>query len=41
MKRTVWLQEIKQMRFEEVYSGWTQRRLTQEDARGDQKIGED
>ena len=32
MKRTVWLQETKQMRFEEAYSGWTERRLTQEDA---------
>ena len=32
MKRTVWLQETKQMRFEEAYSGWTKRRLTQEDA---------
>ena len=31
MKRTV-LQETKQMRFEEAYSGWTERRLTQEDA---------
>ena len=32
MRRTVWLQETKQMRFEEAYSGWTERRLTQEDA---------
>ena len=32
MKRAVWLQETKQMRFEEAYSGWTERRLTQEDA---------
>ena len=32
MKRTVCLQETKQMRFEEAYSGWTERRLTQEEA---------
>ena len=32
MKRTAWLQETKQMRFEEAYSGWTARRLTQEEA---------
>ena len=32
MKRAEWLQEIKKMRFEEAYSGWTERRLTQEDA---------
>ena len=32
MSRTRWLQETKQMRFEEAYSGWRQRRLTQEDA---------
>ena len=32
MKRTEWLQVTKQMRFEEAYSGWTERRLTQEDA---------
>ena len=32
MKRTELLQGIKQMRFEEAYSGWTERRLTQEDA---------
>ena len=27
MKRTEWLQEARRMRFEEVYAGWTQRRL--------------
>ena len=32
MKRTEWLERTKQMRFEEAYSGWTERRLTQEDA---------
>lgn len=32
MKRTEILQEVRQMRFEEVYKGWTARRLTQEDA---------
>ena len=32
MKPAEWLQEIKKMRFEEAYSGWTERRLTQEDA---------
>lgn len=32
MTRTKWLQETKRMRFEEAYSGWRQRRLTQEDA---------
>ena len=32
MKRAEWLQEIKKMRFEEAYSGWTERRLTQEEA---------
>ena len=32
MKRTEWLQETKQMRFEDAYQGWTARRLTQEDA---------
>ena len=32
MKRTEWLQETKQMRFEEAYQGWTERRLTQEEA---------
>lgn len=32
MKRTEWLQETKQMRFEEAFSGWTERRLTQEEA---------
>ena len=29
MKRTRWLQETKQMRFEEAYDGWRNRRLTQ------------
>ena len=32
MSRTRWLQETREMRFEEAYSGWRQRRLTQEDA---------
>ena len=32
MKRTEWLERTKQMRFEEAYSGWTERRLTREDA---------
>ena len=32
MKPAEWLQEIKKMRFEEAYCGWTERRLTQEDA---------
>ena len=32
MKPAEWLQEIKKKRFEEAYSGWTERRLTQEDA---------
>ena len=29
MRRTQWLQEAKRMRFEEAYSGWGERRLTQ------------
>ena len=32
MKRTVWLEETKQVRFEEAYRGWIVRRLTQEEA---------
>ena len=32
MRRTELLQEIRKMRFEEVYSAWTERRLTQEEA---------
>lgn len=32
MKRAVLLQEIRKMRFEEAYEGWTQNRLTQEEA---------
>ena len=32
MKRTELLQEIRKMRFEEAYYGWTERRLTQEEA---------
>ncbi|MFA4915687.1 MAG: helix-turn-helix domain-containing protein [Syntrophales bacterium] len=31
MRRTELLQEIRKMRFEEVYSGWTESRLTQEE----------
>ena len=32
MRRTEMLQEIRKMRFEEVYLGWTESRLTQEEA---------
>ena len=32
MRRTEWLQETLQMRFEEAYGGWQGRRLTQEEA---------
>ena len=32
MKRTVVLQEIRQMRFEEAYEGWQEGRLSQEEA---------
>lgn len=32
MRRTEMLQEIRKMRFEEVYGGWRERRLTQEEA---------
>lgn len=32
MRRTELLQEIRKMRFEEVLSGWTEKRLTQEEA---------
>lgn len=32
MKRTEWLQETKKMRFEEAYSSWQDKRLTQEEA---------
>ncbi len=32
MKRTQWLQEIKKMRFEEAYTGWSEHRLTQKEA---------
>lgn len=32
MKRTIWLQETRFMRFLEVYGGWCSNRLTQEDA---------
>ena len=32
MRRTEWLQETRRMRFEEAYEGWTQRRLSQEEA---------
>jgi transposase len=32
MKRTDWLQETKKMRFEEAYSSWQDKRLTQEEA---------
>ncbi len=32
MERTEWLQETRKMRFEEAYGGWTEGRLTQEEA---------
>ena len=32
MRRTEWLQETRLMRFEEVYGGWTESRLSQEEA---------
>jgi hypothetical protein len=32
MRRTEMLQEIRRMRFEEVYFGWSEDRLTQEEA---------
>ena len=32
LSRTILLQEIRKMRFEEAYEGWQERRLTQEDA---------
>lgn len=32
MRRTELLQEVRKMRFEEVYGGWQERRLTQEEA---------
>ena len=32
MRRTEMLQEIRKMRFEEVYGGWSESRLTQEEA---------
>jgi hypothetical protein len=32
MKRTIWLQETKRMRFKEAYGDWQQNRLTQEEA---------
>lgn len=32
MKRTIWLQETKRMRFTEAYGDWQQNRLTQEEA---------
>ncbi len=32
MRRTEWLQETRRMRFEEAYGGWTERRLSQEEA---------
>jgi hypothetical protein len=32
MKRTELIQEVRKMRFEEAYSGWQERRLTQEGA---------
>ncbi len=32
MRRTAWLQETHMARFEEAYGGWTERRLTQEEA---------
>ncbi|MGD1151499.1 MAG: hypothetical protein ABR911_01290 [Syntrophales bacterium] len=32
MRRTELMQEIRKMRFEEAYYGWTESRLTQEEA---------
>lgn len=32
MKRTEWLQKTPNMRFEKAYSGWQEKRLTQEEA---------
>jgi transposase len=32
MRRTEWLQETRMLRFEEAFSGWTEKRLTQEEA---------
>ena len=32
MRRTEMLQEIRKMRFEEVYFGWSESRLSQEEA---------
>ena len=32
MNRTIWLEETKQMKFEEAYESWTSKRLTQEEA---------
>lgn len=32
MKRTIWLQETRKMRFEEAFGGWRASRLTQEEA---------
>ena len=32
MRRTELLQEVRKMRFEEVYGGWQEGRLTQEEA---------
>ncbi len=32
MRRTEWLQETRMARFEEAYEGWTESRLTQEEA---------
>ena len=32
MRRTEWLQEIRMTRFEEAFWGWTESRLTQEEA---------
>jgi transposase len=32
MRRTELMQEIREMRFEEVYEGWTESRLTQDEA---------
>jgi hypothetical protein len=33
MSRARWLQERREMRFEEVYTGWQGKRLTQHEAR--------
>jgi hypothetical protein len=40
MRRTEMLQEIRKMRFEEMYAGWNERRLTHEEAARVLGVGE-